>query len=73
MIQTGAYRSQEQAKKAQQRLADAGYSAVVREVDTANGKVYRVRTGTFPSRDEAQKALDRIKAQGMDGAVVLGK
>ena len=73
MIQTGAYRSQEQAKKIQQRLADAGYSASISEADTANGKVYRVRTGSFPNQEAAQKALARIRMQGLDGAVVLGK
>ena len=73
MIQAGAYNSQAQAKKVQQRLADAGYSASINEVDTAKGKVYRVRTGTFGSQEAAQNALAKIRLQGVDGVVILGK
>ena len=73
MIQAGAYNSQAQAKKVQQRLADAGYSASINEVDTAKGKVYRVRTGSFSSQEAAQNALAKIRLQGVDGVVILGK
>ena len=73
MIQAGAYNSQAQAKKVQQRLADAGYSASINEVDTAKGKVYRVRTGSFSSQEAAQDALAKIRLQGVDGVVILGK
>lgn len=73
MIQAGAYNSQAQAKKVQQRLADAGYSASINEVDTAKGKVYRVRTGSFSSQEAAQNALAKIRLQGIDGVVILGK
>ena len=73
MIQAGAYNSQAQAKKVQQRLADAGYSTSINEVDTAKGKVYRVRTGSFSSQEAAQNALAKIRLQGVDGVVILGK
>ena len=73
MIQAGAYNSQAQAKKVQQRLADAGYSASINEVDTVKGKVYRVRTGSFSSQEAAQNALAKIRLQGVDGVVILGK
>lgn len=73
MIQAGAYNSQAQAKKVQQRLADAGYSASINEVDTAKGKVYRVRTGSFSSQEAAQNALAKIRLQGVDGVVILSK
>lgn len=73
IIQAGAYNSQAQAKKVQQRLADAGYSASINEVDTAKGKVYRVRTGSFSSQEAAQNALAKIRLQGVDGVVILGK
>ena len=73
MIQAGAYNSQAQAKKIQQRLADAGYSASINEVDTAKGKVYRVRTGSFSSQEAAQNALAKIRLQGVDGVVILSK
>ena len=73
MIQAGAYNSQAQAKKVQQRLSDAGYSASINEVDTAKGKVYRVRTGSFSSQEAAQNALAKIRLQGVDGVVILGK
>ena len=73
IIQAGAYNSQTQAKKVQQRLADAGYSASINEVDTAKGKVYRVRTGSFSSQEAAQNALAKIRLQGVDGVVILGK
>lgn len=73
IIQAGAYNSQAQAKKVQQRLADAGYSASINEVDTAKGKVYRVRTGSFSSQEAAQNALAKIRLQGVDGVVILSK
>ena len=73
MIQAGAYNSQAQAKKVQQRLADAGYSTSINEVDTAKGKVYRVRTGSFSSQEAAQNALAKIRLQGVDGVVILSK
>lgn len=70
MIQIGAYSSRQQAQQMQQKLADAGVSTYVSETETSKGKVYRVRTGSYPNREAAGKALERIRQKGADGMVI---
>lgn len=70
MIQIGAYSSRQQAQQMQQKLADAGVSTYVSETETSKGKVYRVRTGSYPNREAAAKALEKIRQKGADGMVI---
>lgn len=70
VIQIGAYSSSRQAQQMQQKLADAGISAYVSETETSKGKVYRVRTGSYPNREAAGKALEKIRQKGADGMVI---
>lgn len=70
VIQIGAYGSSRQAQQMQQKLADAGISAYVSETETSKGKVYRVRTGSYPNREAAGKALEKIRQKGADGMVI---
>ncbi|SUA35838.1 tetrapac protein [Neisseria zoodegmatis] len=70
MIQIGAYSSRRQAQQMQQKLADAGVSTYVSETETSKGKVYRVRTGSYPNREAAAKALEKIRQKGADGMVI---
>ncbi|WP_373746276.1 SPOR domain-containing protein [Neisseria dentiae] len=70
IIQAGAYSNRDQAKQMQQKLADAGVSAYITEVETSKGKVYRVRTGHYPDRETAGKALERLRKKGADGIVI---
>uniref|UniRef100_UPI0035A14F6F SPOR domain-containing protein n=1 Tax=Neisseria dentiae TaxID=194197 RepID=UPI0035A14F6F len=70
IIQAGAYSNHDQAKQMQQKLADAGVSAYITEVETSKGKVYRVRTGHYPDRETAGKALERLRKKGADGIVI---
>ena len=70
MIQAGAFSNADQAKQMQQRLANVGVSTYVSETETSKGKVYRVRTGSYPSREAANKVLADIRKKGLDGMVV---
>lgn len=70
LIQAGAFSNADQAKQMQQRLANAGVSTYVSETETSKGKVYRVRTGSYPSREAANKVLADIRKKGLDGMVV---
>lgn len=70
LIQAGAYSSADQAKRAQQTLANAGVSAYITEANTSKGKVYRVRSAAYPNREAANHALEKIRAHGLDGIVI---
>ena len=70
LIQAGAFSNADQAKQMQQRLANVGVSTYVSETETSKGKVYRVRTGSYPSREAANKVLADIRKKGLDGMVV---
>lgn len=70
LIQAGAYSSADQAKRVQQTLANAGVSAYITEANTSKGKVYRVRSASYPNREAANRALDKIRAHGLDGIVI---
>ena len=49
------------------------YGAVVEEISTAKGKMYRVRTGTLPNRTAAQQAAQKIQSKGLGGVVIEQK
>ena len=70
IVQAGAYASENQAKQIQQRLAKAGINTHINEISTANGKLYRVRTGTYPNRAVANQTLGRIRMQGVEGKII---
>ncbi|MDO4696595.1 MAG: SPOR domain-containing protein [Neisseria sp.] len=69
-IQAGAFRDIEQAKQMKKRLNDAGIIVDITTVNTDKGKVYRVRTGSYPNRAAAERALTRLKEKGINGKVI---
>lgn len=69
-IQAGAFRDIEQAKQMKKRLNDAGIIVDITTVNTDQGKVYRVRTGSYPNRAAAERALSRLKEKGINGKVL---
>ena len=73
VVQAGAYRDKEQARKVQQQLKGMNYDAHLEEVKTDKGTVYRVKTGTFPNKEAAGKALDKIQSRGIAGRVLEHK
>ena len=62
-VQVGAFGSMDNARGAEQRLEDAGETAVVIE---GPGGLHRVRLGPFDNEKDAVKALERIVADWPD-------
>ena len=58
-VQVGAFGAMDNAKGAEQRLEDAGETAVIIE---GPGGLHRVRVGPFDNEKDAIKALERIAA-----------
>ena len=74
MVQAGAFRDPNAAKQAQQKIKSLNYAAaIIEEVSTDKGKIYRVKTGVFPSRAEADAAAAKLKANGLGGIVLEQK
>jgi rare lipoprotein A len=57
-VQVGAFGSMDNARGAEQRLEDAGETAVIIE---GPGGIHRVRLGPFDKEKDAVKALERIR------------
>ena len=72
-VQVGAYRDIAAAKAAQQKMKGLNYSSSIEEVVTDKGKVYRVKTGSFPNKSEAEIAAGKLKARGLGGIVLEQK
>jgi len=69
VVQIGALADAEKAKALQQQLAAKGLPAYTEIVDSAKGKITRVRVGPFPSREAADQSRDRLKSLGFEGNV----
>ena len=72
-VQVGAYRDIAAAKAAQQKMKGLNYSSSIEEINTDKGKVYRVKTGSFPNKSEAEIAASKLKARGLGGIVLEQK
>lgn len=72
-VQVGAYRDIAAAKAAQQKMKGLNYSSSIEEINTDKGKVYRVKTGSFPNKSEAEIAAGKLKARGLGGIVLEQK
>ena len=69
-LQVGAYASEKTATEQAERLRKAGQKAYTEKVRTAQGERIRVRAGPFTTREAAEKARARLKAAGIDAALV---
>lgn len=68
-INVGLFADRANAEKAQARLAEAGFAAILQTVERPNGALTRVRVGPFASRSQADEAAARIRALGLDAVV----
>ena len=68
-IQAG-YPEKERALSLQRKMKAAGINAGILEVNTDKGKVYRVKTGSYPNRAAAEHDLNRMRVHGIGGTVV---
>jgi DedD protein len=70
VVQVGAYNDVERMRAARARLQKLGLASYTQDVDTASGKRTRVRVGPFKSRQEADAVAARVKAAGLQAAVL---
>jgi DedD protein len=70
VVQVGAYNDMERLRAARARLQRLGYASYTQEVDTPSGKRTRVRVGPFKTRAEADAVAARVKAGGLQVAVL---
>lgn len=68
-INVGLFADAGNARRAQQRLQQAGLPVVVQTLSTPQGPRTRVRVGPYPQREAADAAAQRIRALGLEAVV----
>jgi cell division protein FtsN len=68
--QAGAYARSDDADAQRAKLALQGFDAKISEREQSGRTVYRVRIGPFSARADAEQAVEQLKAQGVDAALV---
>ncbi|WP_374675500.1 SPOR domain-containing protein [Ideonella sp.] len=69
-VQAGAFSSADDAEQQRARLALQGFGAKVHEREQSGRVVHRVRLGPYDSQAEATTQQERLKAAGIDAALV---
>lgn len=70
-VQVGAFGNDHAAHEMRGRMERLGMKASEQEVNTASGRRIRVRLGPYGSRDEASAILAKVRASGVDAALML--
>lgn len=70
LLQTGAFKSSDEAQQQKAKLTLAGFDAQISPRDVGDTRFYRVRIGPFAKADEMSKARDRLSALGIDATVI---
>lgn len=68
-INVGLFADPANADRALARLVEAGFPAILQDVERPKGKLTRVRVGPFAGRAQADEAAARIRAMGLDAVV----
>jgi DedD protein len=69
-VQVGAYATESAAKTAVERVQRMGLRAFTERIKTDRGERIRVRVGPYVSREAAEVARSKLKAAGIDAAVI---
>jgi cell division protein FtsN len=69
-VQTGAFRSAEDAESHRAKLALLGMDVKVTEREQSGRTVYRVRAGPFERKEDAEKSKERLEAAGIETVLV---
>lgn len=69
-VQTGAFRSAEDAEAQRAKLSLMGIEAKVTEREQSGRTVWRVRVGPFERREDAERSKDKLDAGGIETAMV---
>lgn len=70
LIQVGVFAEQSNVKRLQAKISLAGLSSYTAEVNSSQGKMYRLRVGSFVTREAAANALKKLQADGISGMVM---
>jgi DedD protein len=70
LLQVGAFGGEAGANAAIDKVEAAGLRAFTEKIKTERGDRVRVRVGPFPSRETAEQARTRLKAAGIEAAVI---
>ena len=70
VVQVGAYNDIERLKAARTKLEKLGYKSYTQDVDSTTGKRTRVRVGPYASKQEAESVAAKLKAAGMQAAIL---
>lgn len=72
-LQVGAYRDRETARLVSERLGREFDWSGVREVETGQGRIFRVHAGKFRSRSDAEAARSAVARNGYPDAFVVAQ
>lgn len=70
VLQVGAYSGEAGAASAVDRVQGTGLTAFTEKIRTDRGERVRVRVGPFATREAAEQARGRLKAAGIEAAVI---
>lgn len=70
LLQAGAFSSEKAATEQAERLRQAGVAVYVEKIKANGGERSRVRVGPFANRDAAERARAKLKAAGIDAALI---
>jgi DedD protein len=66
----GAFSSQASASAAVDKVRETGVKVYTETVKTERGERIRVRVGPFASREAAEDAREKLKAAGLNAALI---
>jgi len=69
-VQTGAFRSVDDAQGQRAKLSLTGVEALVLERGQSGRPIYKVRVGPFEKIDDAERAKEKLDKSGMDTVLV---
>ncbi|MBQ0961441.1 SPOR domain-containing protein [Ideonella sp. 4Y11] len=71
VVQIGAFAEVGSAREARMKVEGMGLKTYTQVIDSATGRRIRVRVGPYATKAEADKAAARIKAGGLQAAVLV--
>jgi DedD protein len=71
VVQIGAFAEVASAREARMKVEGMGLKTYTQVIESATGRRIRVRVGPYPTKAEADKAAARIKAGGLQAAVLV--
>lgn len=73
VVPIGVFANPENAQKARDKAAAAGFAAYTEKIQSKEGEQTRVRAGPFGTRESAERARDKLKALGVPVGQVTSK